>query len=300
MSTPKRRLRRSAHFIPGPNEKMLGKALDSAADMLILDLEDAVPPSSKREARKEIASWLGEVDFGSKEVAVRINPLETPWGIGDVYSILEYEPDFLMVPKAERLSALQALVSLVAEVERERSWSHHRVRLLPICSETPLGFSQIQGIASEPRVQALTWGTEDLSASMGATATRTNDGQYLEVYERARSETLIAAASNHLTPIDSVFVELGNISALIEECKLAAQMGFLGKLTIHPEQIDIVNEAFTPTAEEIDRARLMVEAFAEAQANGDNALRFEGQMVDAPHLSRAKALLSRIVETEEE
>ena len=293
MKTFKPSVRRSAHFVPGPNEKMLTKSVDSDADMLILDLEDAVAPSDKERAREIIANWLETVDFGTKEIAVRINPLDTPWGVGDVQRLMQVPLDLLMVPKAERLTAIQALDSLMRRCRPGVVDENERVGLFLICNETPLGFASIGALATEPRVVALTWGAEDLSASVGSSEVRGSDGRYLSMFEQARTETLIAASTYGLTPIDTVYVQLGDTIGLSEECRQAAQLGFSGKLTIHPEQIDIVNEAFTPSIEEVNRAKRLIEAFAEVQDTGQNAFRFEGQMVDAPHLTRAKALLSK-------
>lgn len=296
MTSRKRRSRRSAHFIPGPNERMFEKAIQSEADMLILDLEDAVPPSHKKAARREIARWVTEAEVGSKELAVRVNALDSPWGIGDIYELMPNPPDLLVIPKAERVSAIQAIDTLIASIESDLEERHGQVGLLLLCSETPLGFSQVRQLAAHPRVEALTWGAEDLAASVNAKETRDTNGHYGLLFEQARVQTLVAAVANDVTPIDTVCVQLGDTDKLRNDCLSAVNLGFTGKLTIHPEQIPIVNEVFTPKQEEVERARCLVEAFEEAHANGKNAFRFEGQMVDAPHLARAQALLSRVSE----
>ena len=287
------RVRRSVHFVPGPVEKMLMKSIDSEADTLVLDLEDAVAPTDKTSARSVIADWLAEVDFGTKEVAIRINPLDTPWGLGDLEATMRHPPDLFMVPKAERLSELQALDTLIGKYELRHGREYGSVGLMPIGSETPLSAMNLAHLVSEPRVCALTWGAEDLAASIGAASNRDTDGSYLSTYASCRDQTVLAAKTHDVQAIDTVFVKLNDAEGLQEDCKIARDMGFTGKLTIHPDQIPVVNEAFTPTEEAIAYARRLIEAFAEARREGRNAFRFEGQMVDAPHLTQAEALLAR-------
>lgn len=284
------------HFVPGPNEKMLAKSLVGDADTLVIDLEDAVAPDEKASARDIISDWLATVDFGRKEVAIRLNALDTPWGLDDLDATMSSPPHLYMIPKAERLTDLQLLDTLITRHEMQHSAENPRVGLLLIGNETPLGVDNLQLLASEPRVQALAWGAEDLAAAVGATANRDSNGQYLRLFASCADRTILAARSNGVQPIDSVFVQLEDELALREECHRSHNIGFTGKLTIHPSQIPIVNEAFTPNQAEVERARRLVEAFAEARREGRNAFRFEGQMVDAPHLSQAKDLLKRVEE----
>ena len=291
------RARRSVHFVPGPNEKMLAKSLESEADTLVIDLEDAVAPVDKLIARDVIADWLATVDFGRQEVAIRLNPLDTPWGLDDLDATMVNPPHLYMIPKAERLTDLQVLDSLITQHEMHHSSGDLNVGLLLIGSETPLGVENLHVLAGEPRVRGLTWGAEDLAASIGASTNRDAHGQYLGLFSSSSNRTVLAARSSGVQPIDTVFVRLNDEVALEEECRKAVEIGFAGKLTIHPSQIPIVNEAFTPDSEAIERARRLIEAFDEARKEGRNAFRFEGQMVDAPHLSQAKDLLARVAET---
>lgn len=286
------RLRRSVHFVPGPVEKMLQKALAGEADTLVIDLEDAVAPAGKHDARRVIAEWLSTVDFERKEVAIRLNPLDTPWGLGDLEAMLPHAPHLLMIPKAERKSDVEALDTLITcylanhKVDTE-------IGLLLLGCETALGTTTMTSLAGIARVVALTWGAEDLAAALGATDNRDETGTYLNLFAAGRDATLIAANINDVQPIDSVYVNLSEPEALRKECEIARNMGFTGKLTIHPEQIPIVNEVFSPNPDAVAKARRLVEAFAEARQEGRNAFRFEGQMVDAPHLTRAKKLIQR-------
>ena len=288
------RARRSVHFVPGPNEKMLRKSLESEADTLVIDLEDAVAPDEKAAARDIVSDWLASVDFGQKEVAIRINALDTPWGLDDLDATMASRPHLYMIPKAERLTDLQLLDTLITNHEVRRSIAGPSVGLLLIGSETPRSVENLQILAAEPRVQALTWGAEDLAAAIGATENRNSHGQYLGLFASCGDRTLLAARSNGVQPIDSVFVQLDDASALREECENSRKVGFTGKLTIHPSQIPVVNEAFTPNRDDVNKAQRLIEAFEEARREGRNAFRFEGQMVDAPHLSQARDLLNRV------
>ena len=284
------------HFVPGPNEKMLTKSLESEADTVVIDLEDAVAPDEKVAARKIISDWLDTVDFGSKEVAIRLNALDTPWGLDDLDATMATPPHLYMIPKSERLSELQLLDSLITKHEMRQTSANSTVGLMLIGSETPMGVDNLHLLASEPRVQALTWGAEDLAAEIGAVANRDSSGQYLRLFASCADRTVLAARSNGVQPIDSVFVRLDDELALQAECRNSCEIGFTGKLTIHPNQIPVVNEAFTPDLATVQRAHRLIEAFDEARREGRNAFRFEGQMVDAPHLSQAKDLLERVGE----
>lgn len=284
------------HFVPGPNEKMLTKSLESDADTLVIDLEDAVAPDDKVAAREVIADWLATVDFGRKEVAIRLNALDTPWGLDDLDITMAAPPHLYMIPKSERLSGLQLLDSLITKHEMRHGSVNSTVGLMLIGSETPMGVDNLPLLASEPRVRALTWGAEDLAVAIGATANRDSKGQYLPLFASCADRTVLAARSNGVQPIDSVFVQLDDELALQTECRNSREIGFTGKLTIHPNQIPVVNQAFSPDAAAVQRAHRLIEAFKEARREGRNAFRFEGQMVDAPHLSQAKDLLQRVEE----
>ena len=287
------RARRSVHFVPAPNEKMLEKSTQSAADTVVIDLEDAVTPTKKVEAQKIVADWLRDVDFGSKEVAKRLNPIDTPWGLADLEATMVNPPHIYMVPKAERLTTLQTLDTLIGKYEMSRTVEQPPVGLMLIGNETPLGVANLGVLAGEPRVVALTWGAEDLAASIGAATNRDVHGAYLGIFAQCRNQTVLVAKTFGIQALDTVFVRLNDEYGLREDCKITCQMGFTGKFTIHPDQISLVNEAFTPTSAAITRARQLVEAFAEVRREGRNAFRFEGQMVDSPHIFRTEELLSR-------
>lgn len=287
------RLRRSCHFVPGANDKMLNKSIATNADCLILDLEDAVTPDRKDEAREIVADWLGEIDFQGKERTVRMNPLDTPWGLKDLEVTMRNAPDAYVVPKVSTLDELEIISAEITKWEQEYGHEPDSVALILICTETPLSALNVPTFPQCDRVAALSWGAEDLSAALGAPRNRRPDGSYLELYKHCRNITLLSAAAGGVQPIDTVFVDFNNDAGLIEDCQEAAWMGYTGKITIHPNQIDIVNEHFSPSADEVDEAERLVAAFAEAEAQGLMAISFEGKMVDVPHLTRAKKTLAR-------
>jgi citrate lyase subunit beta/citryl-CoA lyase len=290
------RLRRSLHFVPGANEKMLQKSLETRADGLVLDLEDAVTSDRKDSARETVSDWLKDVEFGRQERVVRINPLHTPWGHDDVQSTMRHPPDAYLVPKVSTLEELEALDALILQYENRYGHEAGKVGLILVSTETPRGALNLPQFADCPRVISLSWGAEDLSASIGASRNRGPDGQYLDVFRYCRTMTLLSATAGGVQPLDTVFVDIKDHAALKQESLESAWMGFTGKITIHPAQIDIVNEAFTPAPEVVASAQRLVEAFAHEEKQGRMAFSFEGQMVDVPHLVRARRVLARHAE----
>ena len=287
------RLRRSAHFVPGANEKMLHKSIDTAADCLILDLEDAVVPARKDAAREVVSEWLRDIDFRGKERTIRMNPLDTPWGLQDLEVTMRHPPDAYVVPKVSSLDQLQTISNELSRWEQTYGHPAGQVGLILVSTETPLGALNIGSFSQCERVISMSWGAEDLSAALGAPRNRRPDGSYLDVYKHCRTMTLLSAAAGEVQPMDTVWVDLNDTEGLRRECQEVAWMGFTGKITIHPNQIDIVNEVFSPDPATVDEARRLVEAFAEAEKEGLMAINFEGKMVDVPHLTRARKTLAK-------
>ncbi len=281
------RIRRSSHFVPGANQRMLEKSLELPADSVVLDLEDAVTPDHKEAAREVVAGWLRDVDFGGRERVVRINPLDSRWGRDDLAATVAHPPDAYLIPKVSAPDE-------VLEVDRmlgEAGLPPEQVRLLVLGTETPAGLLRIRELTACGRVDALTWGAEDLSAAIGARRNRDENGEYLEIFRYARLMTVLAATAAGVQPLDTVYVDFKNLDGLRRECRSAAEMGFTGKMTIHPSQVEVVNEAFTPSEEEIELSRALLEANEEARAAGKGAFRFRGSMVDVPHVTRARQIL---------
>ena len=287
------RLRRAVHFVPGANEKMLNKSLALEADTLVLDLEDAVTPDNKDAARETVTDWLRQVDFGRQERMVRMNPLDTPWGVADLEVTMQGRPDSYLVPKVRTRDDVLKIHTIISRMEKEYGYPQGEVKLVVLATETPEGLLNIKDFGSCPRVDALSWGAEDLSAAIGARRNRAEDGSFLEVFRYARIMTLLAATAAGVQPLDTVFVDIRDSAGLRQECLEGAWMGFTGKITIHPNQVGIVNEVFTPSAEEVAESRELLAAFEENQKAGKMAFSFKGQMVDVPHLTRARTILER-------
>lgn len=287
------RLRRSAHFVPGANEKMLHKSLALEADGLVLDLEDAVTPENKGSAREIVASWLREVDFGRQERIVRINPLDSPWGRDDLAGILEHPPDSLLVPKVNNGDEVRDIARVLDALEEKYGHERGSVELILLATETASGIMNIASLSTSSRVTALTWGAEDLSADLGSRRNRDDSGKLLPIFEYCRHMTLLAATAAGVPALDSVFVDFRDAEGLERECVEAADMGYQGKISIHPSQVEIINRAFTPTDEQVAEAEGLLAELERHQAEGRMAFTFRGQMVDVPHFERARALLRK-------
>lgn len=284
------RLRRSLHFVPGGNEHMFNKALALPADALILDLEDAVSPDHKRAARDSVCEWL-QADFGHRERLVRINAQDTAWGREDLEAIMAAKPDGIVLPKIASRAGVDAIDQIVSALEPEHGIETDSVSLILIGTETPQAVFNLPQMLRNSRVSACAWGVEDLSTTLGATASRDADGRFLEVFAYARSSCLLAAAAADIQAVDAVYADIRDLQGLAGECKTAASMGFAGKLTVHPDQIDVVNEAFTPAEEAVAQARALLAAFAEVDDQAQQAFAWEGRMVDAPHRKQAQAIV---------
>ena len=285
--------RRAIHFVPGANEKLLAKSVEFAADTLVLDLEDSVTPENKEGARKTVNEWLRSADFRGKERMVRMNPLDTPWGVQDLEVTMEGRPDSYMVPKVRTADDLLRVDKIISEIERRYGHPAGGVKLLVIATETPQGLLNIRDFGGCPRVDSMSWGAEDLSAAIGARRNRDERGEFLEVFRYARVMTLLAATASSVQPIDTAYVNLRDMDGFRRDCIEGAWMGFTGKITIHPAQIDIVNEVFSPSEQELADARELLAAFEENQKAGRMTFSFKGEMVDVPHLNRARTIIER-------
>jgi citrate lyase beta subunit len=272
---------------------MLRKALLLKADALVLDLEDSVTPDHKDSARTTITDWLRNVDFGPRERIVRINALDSEWGIADVEATMAGRPDGYLVPKAGDVGELRELDTQIGTLERRHGYPADTVRLLPII-ETPKGVLNVREIALCPRVVAICGGRGglDMAAALGAWRVRDDRGDLLEIFRLTGMLCLLAATAAGIQPIDSVLL-LGDLERMHRECRESAEMGCTGWITIHPSQIDVVHEACFPTAAEIAESRELVAAFEQNRKLGKWAFRFKGQMVDVPNLKRAHTVLER-------
>lgn len=272
----------------------MARALTLPADGLILDLEDAVPPDRKATARSVVRRWLDTLDFGGRERWVRVNPVAGGLGAEDVEATIAARPDGYVVPKVSTAAEVRAVAQLLDRLEYRHGLPAGSTRLMLIATETPEGLLRVRELArASPRVVAMSWGVEDLGAAMGLERVRDERGAYLDLPRYARIMCAVAAAAAGVEAIDTVFTDLHDLDGLRRECREAVAMGFVGKLSIHPQQVPVINEAFTPAPEVVAEARELVAAFVEHRRRGVYAFTFRGRMVDAPHLARALKILAR-------
>jgi citrate lyase subunit beta / citryl-CoA lyase len=273
---------------------MLAKALTLPADGLILDLEDAVAPDRKAATRGVVRDWLAGRDFGGRERWVRMNPLATGLGQADLEETLPARPDGYVVPKPGRAADIREIARILDRLEQRHGIPNGATRLVPIATETPEGLLNIREIAAaSPRTVAISWGVEDLGAAMGLGRVRDGEGRYLDIPRYARVMCAVVASASGVEAIDTVYTDIADLDGLRRECEDGVAMGFSGKISIHPNQIAVINDVFTPPKEAVDEARELVAAFEEHARRGVYAFTFKGQMVDAPHLTRARKLLAR-------
>lgn len=285
---------RSLLFVPGDSEKKLEKGLASGADALIIDLEDSVALAAKPQARVIALAFLKahRGKTGGPKLYVRLNGLTTGLIGADLDAIMAGAPDVLVLPKAEGGIDIQHLAAKVAVCEAEQALPDGGTTIMAIATETARGVFQLGTYAgASHRLMALTWGAEDLAAELGAETNRLTDGSHADPYRLARSLTLMAASNANVEPVDTVFTNFRDDDALRAECLAARRDGFTGKMAIHPAQVAIINEVFTPSGAALARARQIVALFA---ANPDaGVLGLDGQMLDKPHLRQAQRLLNR-------
>ena len=283
---------RSLLFVPGDSERKFAKALASRADALILDLEDSVAPANKEGARKTVRDAIHEARRKKTRprIYVRVNPLGSGLLEADLDAVTPARPDGIMLPKSRGGQDVMQLSTKLAVREAESDLPDGEIAILPIATESAAALFNMGSYAgASRRLSALTWGAEDLSADVGASTNRLNDGAYTDPYRLARALALFAATAAEVAPIDTVFVNFRDLAGLASECAAARRDGFGGKLAIHPDQVATINEAFTPSAEAIARARAIIEAF---RANpGAGVLGLDGEMIDRPHIKRAERLL---------
>ncbi|HEV2079534.1 MAG TPA: CoA ester lyase [Allosphingosinicella sp.] len=273
---------RSLLFVPGDRPDRMEKALKVGADGLILDLEDAVAPAAKADARRAVAAFLEANQSAS--LWVRINPLDTEEADRDLAAVLGAHPDGIVLPKAEGEESVNELA------RRLTQRGNATARILAIATETPAAMFQLGTYGGAKRLAGLTWGAEDLPAAIGASTSREQDGRYTPPYELARSLCLFGAAAAGVAPIETVYPAFRDTEGLAAYAARARRDGFTGMMAIHPDQVPVINAAFTPSEAEVAHARAVVAAF---EANPEaGALSLEGKMIDRPHLIQAQRTLA--------
>lgn len=286
---------RSWLFVPGDSDRKLAKSEGVDAELLILDLEDAVAPEEKPAARHRVAEFLrSRGERARRPVWVRINPLDTHDALRDLAVIMPAAPDGIVQPKTRSPADVDRLGHYLDALEAAHGLEAGATRILPLATETAEALFSLGEFRPGrcARLEGLTWGAEDLSVVLGASANRDAGGAWTRPFEIARSLCLFAARAAGVSPIDTVFADVRNQAGLRAQCLEARRDGFVGKLAIHPEQVPVINECFVPSAAEIERARAIIAHFAAHP--GVAALAFEGGMVDIPHLRQAERLLARI------
>src|SRR3954471_1186427 len=247
---------RSLLFVPGDRPDRMEKALKAGADALILDLEDAVAAGAKPGARRAVADFLAA--NGPAGIWVRVNPLDSAENEKDLVAVLPAHPDGIVLPKAEGGASVDELSRRLSER------GNVTARILAIATETPAAMFQLGSYGGAKRLVGLTWGAEDLPAAIGAATSRKEDGRYTPPYELARSLCLFGAAAAGVAPIETVYPAFRDIDGLAAYAARARRDGFTGMMAIHPDQVPVINAAFTPSEADVAHARAVVAAF-EAQ-----------------------------------
>lgn len=286
-------LMRSLLFVPGDSERKLEKGFGAGADVVIVDLEDSVAAGNKAAARKVAANLIaGHRQQTSSDIYVRVNDLSTGLTDDDLAALVPVKPDGIMLPKSNSGQDVQQLAAKLRVHEAESGLPDGGIKILPIITETASGLLAAASYAgASSRLAGLTWGAEDLSAAIGARSARDESGRYTDVFRLARATTILAAGAAEIAAIDTVFPDFRDMAGFEAECREAERDGFTGKMAIHPAQVPVINAAFTPSPEAVERSRAIVDAFAAAGNPG--VVGIDGKMYDRPHLRLAERLLAR-------
>jgi citrate lyase subunit beta / citryl-CoA lyase len=289
-ATKKLRMR-SWLFAPGDSDKKMAKAADSAADIALFDLEDAVTHDNKALARTMVHDFLKNHAGDNARLWVRINPFDGPHTLADLVAIMPARPGGIMLPKVHGRTDVEKLDHCLSALEVANGIKEGSTPVIVLITETAEAMFHTGSYKGAPRVVALTWGAEDLADSIGASSNRNGDGSYSFTYELARSLTLLGAATAGVAAIETISADYKDLDALRTRAQKVRRDGFRGMLAIHPAQVDLINAAFTPGADELAEAREIVALF---EANpGVGAIGYKGGMLDRPYLSRAQALLAQ-------
>lgn len=283
---------RSFLFVPADSERKLAKGLASGADALILDLEDAVAWTQKPQARRMASAWLEQhaSEATGPRRFVRINPLDSGLALEDLAAVVQPGLHGIVLPKPTSSADLLRLHHLLEALEVRAGMPAGGVSVLPVITETPQAMLNMNTFSvAQPRVVAVTWGAEDLSAAIGAVSNRNEDGQLAPLYVWAQSLCLCVAASSGAVALDTLYADFRDAAGLAASCRQARRRGFGGRIAIHPDQVEVINAAFSATEAELAHARRVVEAFEQQPDAG--TLSLDGVMLDMPHLKQARKTL---------
>jgi citrate lyase subunit beta/citryl-CoA lyase len=280
---------RSWLFAPGDSERKMEKAAAGPADIVIFDLEDAVAEEAKPRAREMVSAFL-KAQRDHARLWVRINPLQGPHALRDLAAIISLRPGGIMLPKARGRADVDLLDHYLSALEVAAGSEQGSTRLIALVTETAEGMFTTGTYAGAPRLVAMTWGAEDLADAIGASDNRDPDGSYAFTYELARSFCLLGAAAAGVAAIETIHGDFRDDAGLRKRAEQVRRAGYRGMLAIHPAQVEVINQAFTPSAEELAAAQEIVDLFA-AQP-GAGTIGHKGAMLDRPHLARAQALIA--------
>jgi citrate lyase subunit beta / citryl-CoA lyase len=281
---------RSWLFAPGDSERKMQKATAGPADIVLLDLEDAVAEGEKPKARSMVAAFLKANAKQRERLWVRINPLQGPHALTDLAAVVPGRPGGIMLPKSRGRADVELLDHYLTALEVAAEIEPGKIKVIVLVTETAEGMFTTASYAGAPRLVAMTWGAEDLADALAASENRNPDGSYAFTYELARSLCLLGAAAAGVPAIETIQGDFRDEQGLRRRATQVRRAGYRGMLAIHPAQVDVINEAFTPTAEEVAAAQEIVDLFA---ANpGAGTIGHKGAMLDRPYLARAQAVLA--------
>jgi len=280
-------LRRSLLYVPGSSSKMIAKSFEVEADGIIFDLEDSVSWQEKENARKNVIQAIGRAKKTGKEIIVRINVVNSHLGIHDILEVVPQEPDAIIIPKAEESSMITA-DTMIGAIEREMGWDVNKIHLIPLMETADSIVNASKIVCAASRINGLQFGAEDLTKEL--CIIRTSGGDELQY---ARSVLVFAGRARDIDIIDSPFVDFANAQGLIAETKRIKALGMTGKTCIHPNQVAVVNDLFSPAPEELVQARRVVEAFELSVKQGKGACTLDGKMIDNPVAERARQIIRK-------
>jgi len=281
---------RSWLFAPGDSERKMEKATASVADIVIFDLEDAVADAEKAKARGMVSACLAANAKHRARLWVRINPIQGPHALADLAAIMPTGPGGIMLPKPRGRADADLLDHYLTAFEAAAGITTASTRVMLLVTETPQSMLATGSYAGVPRVAAMSWGAEDLATALGAIDNRNEAGGYEFTYELARSLCLVGAAAAGVAAIETIHGDFKDDAGLRKRAASVRRAGYRGMLAIHPAQIDVINEAFTPSAQEQAAAQEIVDLFAANPTAG--TIGYKGAMLDRPHLDRAQAVLA--------
>lgn len=284
---------RSWLFTPGDSPTKMAKAMNSAADVVLIDLEDAIAPDAKVATRALVHDFLAAHPDRRDRLWVRINPLDSGLALGDLAAIMPARPGGIMLPKAGGRADVDRLDHYLSAFEAAHGIADGSTPVIVIITETAEAMFHTADYRGAPRVVAVSWGAEDLADALGASRNSHADGSYRFTYELARSLALIGAAAAGVSAIETIHGDFSDLDGLRARAEGVRADGFRGMLAIHPAQVDVINAAFTPSAEELAEAQEIVALFAAHPGKG--TIGWKGRMLDRPHLSRARRLLDLAV-----